>query len=288
MPRLQTFFAQTFLVHLILLPSLSLAVNPAQVPPNGKARGFISDLENLYPSPPSGDWLTSTMCYCHAPVHVDEISMYEKAHIFQHEYYNFHSNSTFILDHICLSHARFERDQCVRPNIGGDNNDWIGDYSGTYVHSGLYVCKKFPRTKDENTRQGNSNTKRSMRMNRRKIPHWPHLPTCYGHCPPGPFDEPEEQSFHPDHDKVCFAVDTNFYGPKKMEVKFNRQRREMSKDGHQGRIQTPFEEIQDICEDVCQSRFQMPADMEIDDKRAEGGSRQYIYTDMDDMCDHCK
>lgn len=105
----------------------------------------------------------------------------------------------------------------------------------------------------------------------------------------GPFEpDPEDKSSHPDHDKVCFAVDTNFYGKDEMEVKFNRQRRRMEKAGEQGRVKTAYEEVRGYCEDMCQRTFKMPVDMDINDKRADGGSRQFVYTKMDDMCDHCK
>ena len=39
---------------------------------------------------------------------------------------------------------------------------------------------------------------------------------------------------------------------------------------------------------MCQRMFKMPVDMDINDKRADGGSRQFVYTKLDDMCDHCK
>ena len=261
-----------------LLSSLSVAVSPAQVPPNGKAQGFLNSPNNPY-SEPAGDWLTSTLCYCHSPERAKDDWHHEKAHIFQHEYYNYHSNATFVADHICLSRARIEADQCVRPSVPGDNNDWR-------MENG-FVCKKFLRTDDEKTRQGNS--KRKTRRVKRKTPHLPTNDVCFHDCDMGPFaPDPDEKSSHPDHDKVCFAVDTNFYGTVEMEMTFNRQRRKMAKSGEQGRIKTGFDEVSSYCEDMCQSHFQMPADMNIDDKRADGGSRQFVYTDLDDMCDHCR
>lgn len=273
MPRFQTLLAA-----LLLLPSISLAVVPAQVPPNGKAKGFISDLGNLWQEP-TGDWLTSTLCYCHSPVHAKENYQYEKAHIFQHEYYNHHSNATFITDHMCLSRARTQGDKCNRPNVGGDNNDWWQENP--------FVCKKFPRTEEEKIQQANS--KRSARRLERRRPHFPTSPICDHGCEMGPFEpDPEDKSSHPDHDKVCFAVDTNFYGKDEMEVKFNRQRRRMEKAGEQGRVKMGYEEVRGYCEDMCQRTFKMPVDMDINDKRADGGSRQFVYTKMDDMCDHCK
>ena len=273
MPRLQFFIAA-----LILLPSTSLAVVPIQVPPNGKGQGFIGNLGNLY-APPTGDWLTSTLCYCHSPVRMKENWQYEKAHIFQHEYYNYHSNATFVVDHMCLSRARMQGDKCNRPNVGGDNNDWLMENP--------FVCKKFKRTDEERLRQINS--KRSTRRPKRNAPHLTKPPLCTHDCDWGPFTpDPEEKWKHPAHDKVCFAVDTDFYGKDEMDVKFNRQRRRMEKPGQQGRVKTKFEEVQGYCEDMCQRMFNMPADMEINDKRADGGSRQFVYTQLDDMCDNCK
>ena len=267
----------TLLATLTLLLSVSLAVTPAEVPPNGKAHGFISNLNNLYPQP-DGDWLTSTSCFCRAPA-TQEKSGYDKAHIFQHEYYNYHSNATFVVDHLCLGVTHFEGDNCNRPNVGGDNNDWL-------MHQ-RDVCKKFPRTEEEKVRQGNS--KRSTWTKRLHVPHMPDPPICEVDCDPGPYrEDPEDQSSHPDHDKICFAVDASFYGMDTMEVQFNRQRRRMKKIGDQGGVKTRFDEVQGYCADMCQSKFNMAPDMKVADKRAAGGSRQVVYTKLDDMCDHCK
>ena len=270
MPRLQTFLAA-----LTLLPSLCLAVAPARAPPNGKAHGFISNLDNRYPHP-TGDWLTSTMCYCRSPVPAQEIYEFEKAHIFQHEYYNHHSNATFVVDHLCLARASAEGDKCERPNIGGDNNDWILEEPHEYV------CKKFARTEEEKMRQETSEIISKRQKNEPAA--------CYSNCDPGPFGpDPPEPVGHRDHDKVCFKTDYEFYGPgKTMKVKFNDQQRTMDKDGEQGRVRTGFQEVQWYCEQMCQRTFSMPVEMKLKDKRADGGSRQYVYTSLDDMCDHCK
>ena len=269
MPRLQPFLAA-----LALLPSISLAVAPASVPPNGKGHGFIGDLDNNHP-PPNGDWLTSTLCYCRSTTPAKEMYEYDRAHIFQHEYYNYHSNATFILDHVCLS----EDAQCVEPNIGGDNIGWFREDP--------FVCKTFPRTEEEQILQANS--KRSTgpkKEEKRKWPGWLWKPHgCILDCEPGPFDHsPPKPADH--QDKVCFAVNNNYYGTTKMELMFNGQHRKMHK-GEQGRIQTDAEEVHGYCEDVCQSEWGWPADMKIDDKQAGGGSRQFVYTSLDDMCDHC-
>ena len=282
MPRLQT-----FLTALTLLPSVSLAVAPAQVPPNGKGQGFIGNIGNLYP-PPSGDWLTSTLCYCRSPTHAQEVYQYEKAHIFQHEYYNYHSNATFIVDHKCLTEAVGEGDQCIVPNMGGDNEDWFREDP--------YVCKKFARTEEEQRLQANS--KRSTRREkqrrekkkkkRSKWPNWLAPHNCIANCDPGPFSHDPDALANRAHDKVCFSVGTNFYGMVKMELRFNGQHRVMKRLGDQGRVQTALDDVQGHCEDLCQSTFGMPAEMKIMDKRAGGGSRQFLYTSLDDMCDHCK
>ena len=277
MPRLQT-----FLTALTLLPSMSMAVAPVQAPPNGKAHGFISNLENIYP-PPTGDWLTSTMCYCRAPTPAKEIYQFEKAHIFQHEYYNYHSNATFVVDHLCLSRAQAEGDHCERPNIGGDNNDWLLETPYEYI------CKTFARTEEEKVQQGNSKRQEEVQQGiSKRQGHEPVV--CSEDCDPGPYsnDLPEPTS-HREHDKVCFAVGKNYYGlGSKMDVKFNDQHRTMRKNGDQGRVETGAQDVQGYCEDMCQTTFGMPADMKLKDKRADGGSRQYVYTAVDDMCDHCK
>ena len=225
------------------------------------------------------------MCYCHSPVHAKEDDEYEKAHIFQHEYYNYHSDATFVVDHMCLARAGSEGNLCNRPNVGGDNDDWLLEDP--------FVCKKFERTEEEKTAQGNSKrrTRREERTRRgkRNVPHYPISPTCVHNCDPGPFGpDPADKSSHPDYDKVCFAVTDDFYGPNEMELKFNRQRRKSGKPGQQGRVKTEFTEVQGYCEDMCQRTFNLPADMKLSEKRADGGSRQFLYTDLDDMCDHCK
>ena len=269
---------QTFLVALILFVSVSLAVVPVQVPPDGKARGFISDL-GYDLTQPSGDWLTSTLCYCHSPVRAKETNEYEKAHVFQFEYYNYHNNATYVNDHMCLSRARNEGDQCILPNVEGDNYEWYRE--------GHWVCKKYERTEEEKIWQANS--KRSTRRGKRYAPHMTTPPVCAQHCAMGPFaPDPEEKDKHPNHDKVCFGVARDFFGEKEMELKFNRQRRKMDKPNEAGGVKTDYHEVREHCEDMCQKCFKMPADMEINDKRAGGGSRQVVYTRLDDMCDNCR
>ena len=277
MPRFQAIIAVV-----LLLASFSLAVAPVQVPPNGKARGFISNLDNFYAFKPTGDWLTSTFCYCHSPVREPENWKYEKAHIFQHEYYNYHSNVTFVAEHLCLARAHREGDQCIRPNVERDNMDWYREHG-----KGGYICKRFERTEEEKIRQANS--KRSTRREKRNAPHFKSGGVCAKpHCEMGPFEpDPEEKSSHPGHDTVCFNVAMNFYGQNELEIKFNRQKRK-EKNGGAGRVSTGYLEVQGYCEDMCQKNFKMPVDMDIDDPRAMGGSRQWVYTGLDDMCDNCK
>ena len=275
MPRFQSIYA-----ILLLLASVSLAVAPVQVPPNGKGRGFISNLDKRY-AQPTGDWLTSTYCYCHWAVREPETWRYEKARIFQHEYYNYHSNSTFVANHLCLARAHSEGDQCIPPNVDGDNTDWYKP-----AGKGGYICKKFERTEEEKIRQANS--KRSTRREKRNTPHMKSGGICAKDCEMGPFaPDPEEKSSHPGHDNVCFNVAENFYGPVEMGLKFNRQKRKMEKE-EMGRVKTEYQTVRGYCEDMCQKNFEMPVDMDIDDRRALGGSRQYVYTKLDDMCDHCK
>lgn len=256
-----------------------MAVAPAQIPPDGKGHGFISNLNKGWPIP-TGDWLTSTFCYCHSPIRQPENWKYEKAHIFQHEYYNYHSNATFVAQHICLARAHREGDQCIRPNyLDRDNVDWY--------KKGGWICKKFERTEEEKIRQAHWSL--PPRREKRNAPHFKSGGVCAKECDMGPFaPDPEEKSSHPDHDKVCFNVAMNFYGEVEMELKFNRQKRKMEKDRQAGRVKTDFQVVRGYCEDMCQKNFKMPPDMDIDDPRAMGGSRQFVYTDLDDMCDSCR
>lgn len=108
---------------------------------------------------------------------------------------------------------------------------------------------------------------------------------CKLDCDAGPFaPDPEDKLKHPSRDKVCFWVGTDFWGGKS-EIRFNRQWRKLH---DQGGVKTEVGEVEVYCEDMCQSQFGMPAEIEIKDKRAHGGSRQVVYTKMDDMCDNCK
>ena len=293
MHRLHLFI--TALLLLLLLPPPVPAVVPAKVPYKGKGHGFLSNLNGLYP-PPTGDWLTSTYCYCHSPVRARENWKYEKAHIFQHEYYNYHSNVTFVADHMCLSRARKERDQCIRPNVGGDNDDWPLDqhrvnnaieHTGYMLANNKYICKKFPRTEEEMVAQANSVC--STRKVKRYGGYLPVLLVCTIHCSLGLFEpDPKFKSSHVNYDNVCFAVTDHFYGSQEFAIRFNRQKRKMKHEGDQGRVKTPFQEVRGYCEDMCMKNFNMPVDMEIDDPKAQGGSRQYVYTKLDDMCDNCR
>ena len=269
---------QVLITALTLLPFPSLAVVPVEVPPDGKAIGFISDLGGRYPQP-TGDWLTSTLCYCHSPIQVTEDWRYEKAAIFQHEYYNYHSNATFVLDYKCLSRARQQGDQCVRPNLDSNNNNWYKENPDT-------VCKDFPRTEEEKIRQGHSK-RLTKKGNRGPMDgtRW----TCLFDCNLGPYaPETPQPASHRDHDKLCLRVGHEYFGTREMEIKFNFQRRDSDKDGEQGRDSYGWLDVNEYCEDMCQKNFQMPCDTNTKDKQTNGGSRQYVYTSMDDMCDHCK
>lgn len=283
MPRFQAIFQAVFAVPL-LLASVSLAVTPVKVPPNGKGYGFISNTNNLGKVylPPTGDWITTTFCYCHPPVRQPQDWRYGKAHVFQYEYYNYHSNVTFVAEHLCVARAPHEGDRCIRPNIDRDNMDW-------YIKNGKggYLCKDFERTEEEIIRQANS--KRGISNAKRNLPHFKSGGICaQWNCDKGPFEDPKEESFHPKHDELCFGVAMNFYGSGELEIKFNGQKRTMKGKKQAGRLKSDYYEVMDMCEERCQREFQMPVDMEIMDPRAMGGSRQFIYPDVDDMCDHCK
>ena len=115
----------------------------------------------------------------------------------------------------------------------------------------------------------------------------------------GPFaPDPDEKAHHPMQDKVCIGVGMSFYGKRDMEIKFNRQFRKMKKVkdmpdplpllAPQGRVKTGDAEVQPICTDMCKKHFDMPVHMRLDDYEADGGSRQYTFTYVDDMCDNCK
>lgn len=144
----------------------------------------------------------------------------------------------------------------------GDNDDWL------MQGEGIFACKKFPRTQEEKMRQANSKRSTSTRREKRWVPHLPLSLGCTVDCAPGAYGPAPLDA---GHDKVCFGVDTDFYGIDEMESKFIGQRRKMNKRGGQRGVQTMGKEVQGYCEDMCQRTFNVPIDMKINDKMGGWG-----------------
>jgi len=126
-------------VLLLILGPIFITSTNAATPKEvlvGKLPGY------LYGQPPrQSDFLTSTFCYCALPDHVPNRK--EEAHYFQFEYYNVHSDVTFILEHLCLASSD-DKFTCLRPrSVSGkdkghqDRSEWQGK-----------VCRSWPRDLD--------------------------------------------------------------------------------------------------------------------------------------------
>lgn len=107
------------------------AVTPAEVEV-GRVEGFTGGTSSH-----SGDYLTSTFCFCAQPVPIPQ--HYSEANYLQFEYYNFHQNTTYILAHLCLA-DQDSRTTCLTPRNG----------DGQYVHYGSdwqgRVCRTWDNT----------------------------------------------------------------------------------------------------------------------------------------------
>ena len=107
------------------------AATPEQVA-IGKVAGYTKG-----PLPHQSDFLTSTYCYCGLPGHVP--GRKEEAAYFQFEYFNVHSDVTFILDHLCVASAD-DRITCLLPRkVDGkasgnnDRSEWQGKICRTWT-----------------------------------------------------------------------------------------------------------------------------------------------------------
>lgn len=92
-------YQQTAFAGLALLNHLAHAVTPVAVGHDAKQYGYVGYVGYL-PTPPSGDWVTTTYCYCAQPQHLDAPHFDEGA-FFQYEYYSHHRNTTYVMLHQC-------------------------------------------------------------------------------------------------------------------------------------------------------------------------------------------
>lgn len=90
---------------LYLASSLAIVANAAT--PDEVAKGNIPGFLNSWngnPPRPS-DFLTATFCYCGTKNDIHLANRTEKAHIFQYEYFNSHSNTTYLVEYLCEASA---------------------------------------------------------------------------------------------------------------------------------------------------------------------------------------
>lgn len=111
-------------------PLPTLAISPVPVTGDIKIPGYAGFLEY----PPRGDQLTTTYCYCSSrepPQRPqDEEDPAKKGSYFQYDYYNYHMNTTFVIQRACgpASDVWWElcanpyRDMCI-PQIDWDCQD---------------------------------------------------------------------------------------------------------------------------------------------------------------------
>ena len=100
---LNVLYAPTSLILTIfitpILPSVALTVEQAKY---GKVAGFLGDGEGRTIS---GDTTTNHFCYCYSPDYWEnpDRNLADLGHVYTIEYYNWHSDTTFILYHECLA-----------------------------------------------------------------------------------------------------------------------------------------------------------------------------------------
>ncbi|KAL9129219.1 MAG: hypothetical protein Q9175_007352 [Cornicularia normoerica] len=107
------------------------AATPAEVEV-GKVEGFTGGT-----AAHSGDYLISTFCFCAEPTPIPQ--HYSEANYLQFEYYNFHHNITYILDHLCLADQDAPT-TCLAPRDGEDTRprhgvDWPARLCRTWYSS---------------------------------------------------------------------------------------------------------------------------------------------------------
>ena len=124
-----------FQILLFILGPIFVALANAATPEEvavGKVPGYTKGR-----LPHQSDFLTSTFCYCgsqggHTRGRIEE------GHYFQFEYFNLHSDVTFILDHLCVS-SQDDRFTCLSPRkVAGkasgqfDQSEWQGKVCRTW------------------------------------------------------------------------------------------------------------------------------------------------------------
>ncbi|KAL9131258.1 MAG: hypothetical protein Q9175_006809, partial [Cornicularia normoerica] len=140
MPCLQKLL---LLAGLMLFAPATYAIATPEQAAGGKVRGFTgtADVEV------TGDYLTSTFCYCEYPPKVEEFT--GLAHYYQIEYYNFHLNTTFILTSNCPQDNIVNGINCVP---SGKNHVLAGDtmeYKTCRTWPGYLAVQDFRREHDD-------------------------------------------------------------------------------------------------------------------------------------------
>lgn len=105
--RVKMIYQQIAFVILALINHFALAITPVPVFQDEKVDGYVGYLSTA----PTGDWLTSTYCYCAQPHHLHAAAA-DEGSFFQWEYYNYHRNATYIMQRQCEANHS-ERRTCV-------------------------------------------------------------------------------------------------------------------------------------------------------------------------------
>lgn len=112
-------YQQTALAGLALLNRLALAFQPVAVSQDENQELKLDGYVGYLSTPPTGDWLTTTHCYCEQPRRLDapnfEEGSVDVGSFFQYEYYNYHGNATYVMVRWCRVNHEGTR-TCVTSN----------------------------------------------------------------------------------------------------------------------------------------------------------------------------
>lgn len=243
----------TAFATLTLLHHLALAITPVSTPKDEKLDGYIGYL----PTPPTGDWLLTTYCYC-AQRHRLPAPAFDEGSFFQWEYYNYHRNATYVMHRLCQRNNA-ERESCVNSKHAHCIPERDGDCEGNML------CSSWPRgdakvfgKRDASFASSSSSPSTSS------------------------FSSSEGAEVKKDH--WCMTLDDhNFVGESDSMI-WNTQERTLTKKGGQDRKEQADGDAWAVCEGLCGKKVGMP--MLRGDKNAR--SHQEVFEGVDDMCDGCR
>ncbi|MCJ1454813.1 hypothetical protein MMC28_005166 [Mycoblastus sanguinarius] len=97
----------------------------------------------------------------------------------------------------------------------------------------------------------------------------------------------KSKSWHKTHDQLCYEPHARTWyatDPGDDHIFFNKRKRNLSDQGGQGWAEKSAEEIEPVCEQMCQENLAMSV---VTDLRF-APSQIYIYEELDNMCYKCK